>query len=409
MRQNWISTALREAEDAKIDWVCPECLGDPRLKLRSQIHTLMEERNCMGCGKPTATALEPTEIARSIRDRLPAFVEIDYGLHRTTSTLEQVISRALRCTHESICQAVASFLVDPEATEDDFYWRGQEYCPISSPHESAEAEREWVIGAWNGIAHQLTHGQRFFNDKVKVFFEELLTEALDAYVDSNPDLRPVIRIVPRGTDLFRARVAGSQANVKACLENPELELGAPPKEKAANNRMSPAGIPLLYVADNPETGIAEVRPSIGDAVVVGRFSTTRDLKFFDFTALSGRLSHSPLSWLDDNYEERSRRRGLLEYLHDQIAKPVKSGDIDYVVTQALAEFIRCEPKQNFDGVIFKSVQHAGGTNYVLFDKISTLNEMLASNWRAKFDMKICASNVTAYKVKAVYEAVDRLI
>jgi hypothetical protein len=274
---------------------------------------------------------------------------------------------------------------------------------MPSPHDSAEAEREWVIGAWNHIAHQLTHGQRFFNDNVKDFFAELFAEALDAHVDANPDLRPVIRIVSEKTNLFRARVAGSEDKVKACLENPRMELGAPPKERAANNRMSPAGIPLLYVADDPETGIAEVRPSIGDAVVVGRFSTTKDLKFFDFTALSGRLSHSPLSWLDADYEERARRRRLLEYLHEQIAKPVKSGDIDYVVTQALAEFIRCKTKQNFDGVIFKSVQRAGGTNYVLFDRVSSLNEMLAPDWRAKFDIKICTSDVTVYKVEAVYK------
>jgi hypothetical protein len=406
-RQSHIANFFREDEDAKTDWVCLECVGDANLKQRGA--TLFVDRICMGCGKSTSIALEPEKIAHIIRNRLPSFVEIDNTLHKSTSTLEEVVSRALRCNHEAICKAVASFLVDPNAKEEDFYWPGQEYCAIPSPHDSAEEEREWVIDAWNHIAHQLTHRQRFFNDKVRDFFEELFAEALDAHVDENPDVRPVIRIVPGGTDLFRARVAGSEAKVKVYLDNSELELGAPPKERAANNRMSPAGIPLLYVAGDPETAIAEVRPSIGDAVVVGRFSTTRNMKFFDFTALSGRLSHSPLSWLDPNYDERSRRRRLLEYLHDQIAKPVTSGDIDYVVTQALAEFIRCKTTENFDGVIFKSVQRSGGTNYVLFDRVSTLNEMLASGWRAKFDMKISTSDVTVYKVRAVYESVEILI
>ncbi|MFI3138245.1 MAG: RES family NAD+ phosphorylase [Methylococcaceae bacterium] len=325
-----------EIEDAEQMFVCQKCLDDSMLKRLSA--PLQAERVCAACGNPVLNALTPERIARFIRKHLPNHFSVDDGLYPGYElTLAAVVSRAIGCRTSSVCDAVVEHLINPNASEDDFYCPGQEYCVARSPFDCEEHERWYVVGGWDNIAHELTHGRRFFNDKARKFFGSLIFEALNAKNAENPGTLAVIKVLPTGSCFYRARIANGAAETKAFTESPADALGAPPKESAANNRMSPAGIPLLYVSDEAETCIAEVRPSIGDSVLVGRFLSTAPLKLFDFTALSSRLEHSPLSLFDPIYQQRVEHRRLLGYLHDEIARPVRANDTDYVVTQALAE------------------------------------------------------------------------
>jgi RES domain-containing protein len=90
------------------------------------------------------------------------------------------------------------------------------------------------------------------------------------------DLLRVVRPEVACSQLFRAH---------AHLPDERLEgaerLGAAPREKAANNRMSPAGIPMFYGAEDEATAIAEVRAAETDparsAITVGMFEPIRDL------------------------------------------------------------------------------------------------------------------------------------
>ena len=158
-------------------------------------------------------------------------------------------------------------------------------------------------------------------------------------------------------------------------------------------------VPLLYVAADEQTAIAEVRPSIGDRVVVGEFISNRNLEFFDFTALTA-LQHNEISWFDPGYRERTDHRLLLEYLHDLIARPVRATDTDYVMTQALAEFIRYYRKQRFDGISFRSVQREGGVNYVIFDR-STPEALQTSDWAPQFDLVVSREAVSIFEIARV--------
>lgn len=183
-------------------------------------------------------------------------------------------------------------------------------------------------------------------------------------------------------------------------DNASADLGAPPKERAANNRMSAAGVPLLYVSADRPTCIAEIRPSIGDTVAVGKFISTAALKFFDFNALSRRFEHEPLSFYDSEYQKRDHHRALLRYLHEEIARPVRSSDIDYVMTQALAEYIRDHKPGEYDGISFRSVQREGGVNFVLFDN-SENSALSDPSWRPTFSLAIAPRDVEFHEVEAV--------
>jgi hypothetical protein len=390
----------REMEDEEKMFVCQNCLGDSYLK--KHVAELYSKRVCTACTETVCEAITPERIASIIRKYLPNHFSVDDGRYPGYElTLADVVKEAIKCSDPLVCEAVAEHLVNPNANEDDFYWQEQEYCVASSPFDCEEHERWYVVGIWDNIAHELTHGRRFFNDKAKNFFEFLISEALNAKSAENPEKLAVIKTLPTGSCFYRARIINGAEEAKAFKEKPADALGAPPKELAANNRMSPAGIPLLYVSDEAETCIAEVRPSIGDSVLVGRFFSTAPLKLFDFTALSSQLNHSPLSLFDPIYQQRVEHRRLLGYLHDEIARPVRANDTDYVVTQALAEFIRYDEKQAFDGIAFRSVQRNGGVNFVLFDK-STPESRVAPDWRPRFDLEISSDAATIHSIGAVH-------
>ncbi|WP_369944454.1 RES family NAD+ phosphorylase [Xanthomonas medicagonis] len=91
---------------------------------------------------------------------------------------------------------------------------------------------------------------------------------------------------------------------------------------------------------------------------------------------------------------------LLEYLHEEIARPVRLNETDYVVTQALADFIRYEKRLAFDGIAFRSVQREGGTNYVLFDR-GVSDAIIAPDWRPTFYLVTSPAHVSQHVIKSV--------
>lgn len=388
---------FEEIENQQKVFICLECVGDPILKRLNS--DLQRERICAVCRNPTKNALTPDQIARFIKKYLPLHFRIDFGSHPGREiALEEVVKNAILCEDNSVCELIARHLVDSEACEDDFYFGGQMYDRKPSPFESEEHERWYVVGEWEHVALGLAHGQRFFNQVADEFFTGILDEALSA--KSSTGQPSAIRKVPTDFIFYRARLLDHNRNIKKIFDDPIKELGAPPIDQAGHNRMNPAGIPLLYVAGEIETCIAEIRPSIGDEVVVGTFTTTAELNFFDFSGLDQGLLHSPLSLFDASFRKRTERRILLSYLHEEIARPVRAGDTDYIITQALAEFIRFRTNQKFDGIIYRSVQRAGGLNYVLFGENANLDAIKISDWRPSFDVKIDKKPAT-YKVESV--------
>ncbi|MET3384187.1 RES family NAD+ phosphorylase [Variovorax paradoxus] len=388
---------MLESERTESMWVCQDCLGDSMLKRLAVL--VMEEHGCVVCGSVTERVLTPRRIADFIRKDLQQHFAIDPGIYPGYEmSLEKVVETAILCDSEVVCRAIAASLEKLEGDEKDFYWKGQTYCRVSSPFESEEHEREGVLSEWRSIAVELVHGRRFFNRRAQQFFESLIGEAVDARNDDRKDASAVLTTFESGRTFYRARRAAGIIEARKFAEDAVNQLGAPPKDRAANNRMSVSGVSLLYVSADPETCVAEIRPSIGEIVAVGRFVSTTPLKFFDFNALSHRLQHEPLSFFDSDYRRRDRHRKLLEYVHDEIARPVRSSDLDYVMTQVMAEFIRYNKPGAFDGISFRSVQHDGGVNFVLFDKGESAG-MACEEGRPTFDLVIKSADVSFHEIQ----------
>lgn len=394
-----LQQALLDVEGDERMWVCQDCLGDYMLKGLNS--SLQAERTCSACGKTTLNALTPECIARFIKKHLPEHFCVDSGVYPGYEmTLDDVVGAAIDCSSKPVRSAISELLEDVNADEGRFYWPGQEYCRAPSPFESEDHERWFAVSPWHNIAHELIHGRRFFNDKARSFFEWLIGEALEAEDPERPGTPALITSLDAGSEFYRSRIANGVQEARTFAENPAVALGVAPKERATNNRMSPAGVPLLYVSRELDTCLAEVRPSIGDTVVVARFRSTASLTFFDLTNLSRRLRHSALSCFDPSYRKRSEHRMLLEYLHEEIAHPVRLSETDYVMTQALAEFVRYDKRWAFDGIAFRSVQREDGVNYVLFDR-GPPEAMIAPDWRPTFHLATSTESVSTHVIKSV--------
>ncbi|WP_434728494.1 RES family NAD+ phosphorylase [Pseudomonas soli] len=398
MSYRLLNDLFADAEDKVQAWICRDCLGD--WIIASQAMTLRERRTCCACEREVEKARDIQMIADRIQGELPKYFEVVPSAEEAVGfELAQVVGLSIDCGSEKANALIATLLVNPEASTEGFYRAGQRYR--QTPAGTFAVLRDEVISEWQGFAHELIHGRRYFNQDVQNFFGSLVCEALRAKPHEGAEIPLVVKTLAAGSELFRARIARSKKELQEILENPGAQLSAPPKLSAANNRMSAAGMPLLYVSQTLETCVAEVRPSIGDTVVVGTFSPTRDMTIFDFTALEGEFHHEALSLFERGQQQRARHRHMLRLLHEELGRPLRAQDTDYVMTQALTEFIRYHKGVEFDGVAFRSVQNKEGINYVLFDS-GDESRRKSPDWTPEFAVVLSEADVKVKTIQAVH-------
>jgi len=178
--------------------------------------------------------------------------------------------------------------------------------------------------------------------------------------------------------LYRARVFSpyDQYAVQKAISEPASEIGPPPYKFAKAGRMNARGISVFYGATKEAVALAEVRPPVGAHVAVGRFEITRTLRLLDVKAFQAITASGSL--FDPITAKRLRSARFLAQLGREITMPVMPDDesSDYLVTQAIADYLAGLTDPVIDGIIYKSIQHgADGTNVTLFHKSSRVAEL----------------------------------
>jgi hypothetical protein len=133
----------------------------------------------------------------------------------------------------------------------------------------------------------------------------------------------------------------------------------PLTDRAPEGRANPAGIPYLYLSNQKETALTEVRPWLGSLVSLAQFQTTRELAIVNCST-----------------DERPRRRmstrpPFVIISPEELDKAVwydidrafaNEGLAEYAPTQIIAEFFKAK---GFDGIAYQSA-FGGGYNFALF-------------------------------------------
>lgn len=214
-----------------------------------------------------------------------------------------------------------------------------------------------AYSAWTTFKHINNHYSRFFEAGDGDFRKQCL-EKINMYLYES------IRDIEPGEILYRLR---EQDDTLSDIHTIEVNrhMGPPPAKFAKTNRMSPAGIPYLYLASDVGTTIKECRINAGKIAVCAEFASTKSLQIVD-------LSEVPLyyakSIFDEEYDHDDN--WVCEFLKgfiEEISKPVDDDKMDhsyeYAATQVVAEFFR--NVKHFDGICFKS-SVGEGKNYVFF-------------------------------------------
>lgn len=383
----------------RTDAICIDCIGDEILK---NFFSGTASEPCSICKKNEFVTTTGEFLANSSRSIIQAhFKEYSKsdGDNATALTLNQVLKEVTRIDNDNFCQTMANYIVDhPRSRENGFFKLEKFYLDV---HIQSEPNKD----QWDSIALDLVHRQRYFNQKAEKYFEILINEAVSAKTKSLFGNIPAAeKLIKTGQILYRARKLSPSVE-KEIADNPSEALGAPPKKVAAHNRMNPAGISLFYSAENKETAIAEIRPSIGDTVSVGKFKTTRDLKFFDFRWFNVSPIRKKVSHWYDFYKDTINARAFLGLLHEAISQPVSNGETGYIITQAFTEYLRHRHDGEFDGLIFNSVQNNSGVNYVVFSEKSKDSDSFDKDWEPKFPLDL-SNSPEFHKINTIKYIID---
>lgn len=185
-------------------------------------------------------------------------------------------------------------------------------------------------------------------------------------------------ILKKGTKLVRARIGSHYEEYEE--KNGELrvvsgplppkELMAPPPKKAKDARINPRGISYLYLSNNVETAILEVRPWIGQKISVGYFEIKNELKCVD-TSRDKKGTFFYLGKGKPKLTPDEKEEYVWGGINNSFSRPIRSEDetINYIPTQYLSEFFKTN---GYDGIIYKSALTEKGYNIVLFDPKNVL-------------------------------------
>lgn len=206
---------------------------------------------------------------------------------------------------------------------------------------------------WEDFCNYLIGENRYvLNDKYKTLTEEILKlgKEREQYLEKD-------------TIFWRARTSKGLRIVKdgeiISEKYTKEEMSAPPKGKAEDGRANPTGISYLYLSENQETAIAEIKPFIGDRITIASFILNKKIKVIDIRKNAPSLLEAIHSKDENSFN--NLWFGIKMYF----SAPFKRGDsIGYIPTQYIAELFK---NNSYDGIIFNSAQKKDNFNLVLFN------------------------------------------
>ncbi|MBI5543784.1 MAG: RES domain-containing protein [Deltaproteobacteria bacterium] len=355
------------------DNVCCDCIQDHALKARISARGAPEV--CVLCGLTTNPAISIQDLAGLMYPIIEEhFIQAGNAIDGEplgddlSWVVQEILGQYLEC-EDALLQALEE--ADPADPRDG----SEPFVSRDATYENSPTDLSAHFKTWERIKGELKYRRRFFSDRARAFFGALFEE-LDQ-LRCPPGRRraggasapiSVVWTVPVGTALFRARASDSTGALRAILSRPARELAAPPPQKARAGRMNPEGISVFYGALESETCIAELRPSLGRMVVVGKFATAAPLRVLDFRRLDKAYrGEKEASYFQRGASRLFQRRAFLRALHKLVAEPVHpDGESDYLITQYLAEYLAHVRSPGVQGIIFASAQRTKGTNVVVF-------------------------------------------
>jgi hypothetical protein len=354
--------------------VCFNCVEDSYLK--EIINDEGEPLRCSVCGEENNNAFTVEQLGKRIEPIMREHFCPAQGENGDSmlTVVQEVMRQDFTFDDEIVDAVIDSEFCRPGDGDEPFWNETSTYIEhrVKPVHYFAE---------WQRTLDELKGNRRFFSPAAKTLFGKLFKDvgnmkACKASGEKPFKLEPVMRSLPVGTELFRARICDSRSELQDFYKNPFQHVGPPPKNKPRPaGRMNAEGVAVFYGAMDEETCLAEMRPALTNEIAIITLETTAPLRILDFSLLE--RAHGTLSYFDPDYTEQVEKHAFLRHIHRLISQPVvPKREADYLITQAMSEYLAHVHQNPFDGILFASAQRENGTNIVLFAKPDLLTGSL---------------------------------
>lgn len=312
--------------------VCPNCFADKELKGFIITSTIIG--TCKVCDSSNVPLMDITELLDFFQELIDNFLTSDKGESLKAKIQGNWSFFASHSTATKILNEVLPKLSTDILSSEDL---------VDYTNDIAENYMYWEV-----LKEELKWSKRFLSNIG--YLEEL---GWDGFFNTQYELK-------LGDELFRARVH-HQSGLPSYKSN---EMMCPEPHLVGGGRANSLGIPYLYLSDNPETVLYEVRASYLDELSIATFHLKEEcapVKIVDFT------EDTPL-FQPTKIKETIKARLLREMISRDLSKPMRRYDseIEYIPTQFICEYIKVYTGAS--GIRFSSSLHPTGKNVVMFDQ-----------------------------------------
>ncbi len=341
------------------DCACERCFQDQHLL--EWIRKDGAIANCNWCGAKKVKVLPLDILGEAFREVVSIYVEtnelyefgdsIEFLLQQDWEIFSERISEALDDRLRELTLAILEAGVDPKDVDLPDYLG--DFC---SPASWLEEDWERKVEALFSRSDKETIADDSMGSDIFAPPVEALEIAFEDLSESHP----------KGKIFYRARIHKDRLRTDWFKLS---ELGAPPPEKTSAGRGNNKGKPVLYLASDQMTAIAEVRAWRDASVAVAKIKLREPIQIVDL--LKYELPDSP--FFEEYLEWRLQLSALFHRFAEELSRPVMPHEkvILYKPSQHLCELIKAK---GYDGVAYPSGL-APGFNFILFDtsKASVVN------------------------------------
>jgi hypothetical protein len=365
-----VKNAAIAAADRGYRWtdraLCPAHIDDS--VLNTVITENLSATSCSYC--PTTGGNDETPVAAPLGTFLEAFMAGVHFLYEPAEDSGVPVAEGERITTVYGADEVVRMVMD-HATAG----RGDDEV-LTADIAATLTTSDWVAKDWQRLSPDrvMHHSWESFKTLVKhstrFFFGSMVSSPDDEILSASGFFAELARLIADIPEiypspcpvLYRGRMIATEPDIAEYRS--ATVLGSPPPERAAANRMSPAGISMFYGSTDVDTAVAEIgaHSSYGHAVT-GEFTPAREIRLVDLTKLPGLPSIFDARFAGRYYAILFLR----QFIHD-LTLPIDLDGrehIDYVPTQVFTEYLRYSFPARVDGLMFGSSQ-GPGANVVVF-------------------------------------------
>jgi hypothetical protein len=374
------------------DKICHDCVGEDYLS--KEIEKIGKRGKCAFCeqvtrtytlvqmtGRVEQTLLDhyectPSEPSDWEYHKQHVDKESTYVWYREGQTVMEILTNEFDI-HEDAAAEIGEMLESRHSDMDAWAMGDETEFDSGVQYEQKGVSDEHWASEWERFGQILKSESRFFSQQATDILHSIFHDLDQVKTWSG---KPVLTKIGPGKEigsLFRARVFQSRDKLLEAISSPDVLLGSPETGFAMSGRMNAHGISVFYGATEAPVALAEVRPPVGSKVAVARFEIIRPLKALDLREL-GNVSDW-VSVFDPDYLKKMGKAVFLRHLAERMTAPVMPDDelVDYLQTQAIADYLASQTDITYDGIIYPSVQVADNKiNVVLFHKAARVMDIL---------------------------------